>query len=107
MIWADRIALVLVTMLTVIYALSWPIGQNPTITPPQAYMIVGLVPWLLMRALDFIVTGRIRVPERHRHLGGVAPLPPSWGQSSPFGSARRYPDSNRQRVQVIPPSHGA
>ncbi len=60
MIWADRVAIVLVLMVTSLYAVLWPIPPGAPISPGQLYTIVCLVPWLLMRALDFVATGRMR-----------------------------------------------
>ncbi len=63
MIWVDRLALAWGALLILIGAMVWK-GPGYLLDDPGIWYILELVvglPWLILRALDFIVTGRVRL----------------------------------------------
>jgi hypothetical protein len=63
MIWVDRLALAWGGLLIIIGAMAWK-GPGYLLDDPGVWYILELLvglPWLILRALDFIVTGRVRL----------------------------------------------
>lgn len=64
MIWADRVALVwlpLVVLYWCAISMGSPVGIGTTVS--AGFVVVAalaVLPWLILRGLDFIVAGRVR-----------------------------------------------
>ena len=99
LIWADRVALVCLGLLAILLCAAW---RDPNTSP---FSIVGIrvlwefgrlvigVPWLLMRALDLLLTGRVRLvatPLRPRRPDIVVMPPP---QARPLAPRDIVPSS--------------
>jgi hypothetical protein len=93
-IWADRVAAVWGGLLLVVMTMAW---QGPPAHPlddPGVWYILELtvgIPWLVLRGIDLIFTGRVRLGRTGEALGRifhqrrdivVMPPPPAprWGQ---------------------------
>jgi|GraSoiStandDraft_16_1057320.scaffolds.fasta_scaffold3049882_1 hypothetical protein len=75
MIWADRVGIFLLCVITLIVLfVPWEAGhavwQAPTTAPNTTdsvigmYLVAVMIPWLLMRGLHFMLTGRL-LPRRY------------------------------------------
>jgi len=63
MIWVDRLAIAWGAFLILIGAMVWK-GPGYLLDDPGVWYILELtvgLPWLILRALDFIFTGRVRL----------------------------------------------
>lgn len=99
MIFVDRLALVWGGFLIIIMAMVWR-GDGFLLDDPGIWRVLGLVvgiPWLALRALDIVFTGRIRLGAMGKAIGRarrphpyIDVIPPSRGhQWEPPGSGSR------------------
>jgi hypothetical protein len=86
MIWADRVALVWGSLLIAIMALAWK-GPGYLLDDAGVWYILELavgIPWLILRGLDIIFTGRLRFGAIGRAIGKATRPRPDITVMPPF-----------------------
>jgi len=109
-IWADRLAIVCALIVAIIITTLTATTPGVSISSAPYDAIVGTaiavgMPWLLLRGIDFAVTGRIR--GRRPPLVTVELAPPAWDRDGTTGSRQRPLGSSPRFGKGLRPSSSA